>query len=502
MHELALDLQAIHKRFPGVVANAGVDLRVRPGTVHALVGENGTGKTTLMRVAYGELQPDAGEVRIWGERLGNGGPRRALHLGLGMVHQHLMLVPTLSVADNVVLGNEPTRGMALDRSRARQLVADTAARFGFRVRPEARVEDLSLGEQQRVEIIKVLSRGARVLILDEPTAVLTPQEAADLFAVLRRYVAGGNAVVLISHRLQEVLAFADVITVMRKGAVVGEVPAAQAREPELAAWIVGRAFETVENTRAKPPGEPLLVCDALHTAGAHEALHGVSLRLHAGEILGIAGVEGNGQRALADAILGLLPLRTGRIRVRDADVTTASCAARRARGLAYVPADRRRDGLVGDMRVDENLILGAQRSGRLGPGPFLSDRRVGDRARQLVERFDVRPARLDALAASLSGGNQQRLVLAREMAHAPDVLVLAQPTRGVDVGGIAFIHRTILAARDAGKAILLISADLNEILSLSDRISVLFGGRIMGTVSADRADPVQIGLWMTGGGNP
>jgi simple sugar transport system ATP-binding protein len=502
MSAFALELEDISKRFPGVVANDRVQLQVRAGSVHALVGENGAGKTTLMRIAYGMTRADHGIVRIQGLELGVGGTHRAIDLGLGMVHQHFMLVPTLSVCENVALGSEPRHGPWFDRDAARRHVIETAERFGLQLDPDARVEDLSVGEQQRVEIVKVLVRGARVLILDEPTAVLTPQEVDELFAILRRLVDEGHTVVMISHRLQEVLAFAEVITVMRDGRVVGDVVAADADAEKLAAWIVGREVPMLQRRSRRAAlqvdAEVVLRCEGLCTFGARGALHDLSLSVRRGEILGIAGVEGNGQQALANVLVGLETPTSGRLLLRDEEVTTRSTAERRRRGMAYVPADRLREGLIEAMRVDENAILGRQHEPELNRGPWLRSSRIAARALKLLRRFEVRPAIPELPAAALSGGNQQRLVVGRELERDPSFLLLAQPTRGVDVGGMQFLHECVVAARDVGRAILLISADLNEILLLADRILVLFEGRVVGEVTGDAADPAQLGMWMTG----
>ncbi len=494
----ALELERITKRFPGVAACDGVDLAVRPGSIHALVGENGAGKTTLLRIAYGEIRPDAGTVRIQGEALGTGGPARAIALGLGMVHQHFMLVPTLTVNENVVLGAEPRRGPWLDRRAASATVRTTAERFGLRVDPEARVGDLGVGEQQRVEILKVLSRGARVLILDEPTAVLAPREVQDLFAILRRLARDGHAIVLVLHRLQEVLDIADTVTVLRDGRVVTSVAAKDADVAGLARLVVGRELPALPGRRPSAAGECVLRCTDLVTAGDRAPLRGVSFEVRGGEILGVAGVEGNGQTALARALLGLEALRSGGIFLHGEEIAQRGTAARRALGMAYVPADRLLEGLVPELRVDENCILGRQRDRLLGRGPWLRRRHVLSFAAALLQRFGVRPASPELPAAVLSGGTQQRLVLGRELGSETALLVLAQPSRGVDVGGIAFLHARIQEARDAGTTVLLISSDLNEIMSLADRVLVLFRGRIAGACAAAEATPTQLGLWMTG----
>jgi len=496
MGGFALELHEITRSFPGVLANDKVTLRLRAGSIHGLVGENGTGKTTLMRIAYGSLRADSGTIHIQGQPLGERGTAGAIALGLGMVHQHFMLVPTLTVTENIVLGQEPHQGPWLDRTRARQWVTETAERFGLRIHPDARIDTLSVGEQQRVEILKVLLRGARVLILDEPTAVLTPQEVDELFRILRTLVADGHSILLISHRLQEVLALADIVTVMRRGRVVGEMPCKGAKKAELARMIVGRDVAPVLR-QERPAGDVVLQMQSVHTAGTHARLRGVDLQLRAGEVLGIAGIDGNGQTALAEVILGLMPLESGEI-LHNGAALRGSPASRRAAGIGYVPADRLREGLIPSFTLSENLLLGRQGEPALRRGPLLRQQAIESMATQLIDEFDVQPATTSTPAGMLSGGNQQRLVLARELGVDPQLLVLSQPTRGVDVGGIAFIHSRILEARQQGKAVLLISADLDEILALADRIAVLFEGRVAGIVDAAQADAQTLGLWMTG----
>ena len=496
----ALELHDITKRYASVVACDRVSLCVAPGTIHGLVGENGAGKTTLMHIASGLVLPDSGVVQIGGAVLGRGGAAAAGALGLGMVHQHFMLVETLTVAENVALGREPQRAGRFDRRAAESRVAATAARFRLAVDPRARVGDLSVGEQQRVEIIKVLSAGARVLVLDEPTAVLTPQEVEDLFRILRDLARDGHSVVLISHRLSEVLELAGIITVMRGGRVVAEMPSAGANAAELAATIVGRPLRPPPRRQARPAGAETLRLERVSTAGGRRALHDVTLSVRAGEVLGIAGVEGNGQRALLRAVLGLEPLLGGRIFLGDRDLTRASTAARRAAGIACVPEDRLGEGLVPAMHLDENLLLGHQRDRQVARHGWVDPGRVQARARAALAEYEVQPAQPELAASSLSGGNQQRVVLARELGGNPRVLLLGQPTRGVDVGGIEFLHARILAARDAGCAVLLVSADLAEIRALADRVAVLFEGRIVGWLAGDAMDPRRLGLLMTGGG--
>ncbi len=494
----ALELAGITKRYPGVLACDAVDFRVEPGSVHALVGENGAGKSTLMSIACGLVAPDAGTVHIGGELLGRRGPARARALGLGMVHQHFLLVPTLSVADNVVLGREPGRLGAYDRAAAEARVRATALRYGFDLDPRARVGDLSVGEQQRVEIVRVLDTGARVVILDEPTAVLVPQETAELVRILRDLAAAGHAIVFISHRLPEVRAIADTITVLRGGRVVETLAARAASEANLARAIVGRALAAPVVARARSVAGAVLELTDVRTAGTRGALQGVSLTVRAGEIVGVAGVEGNGQQALLRSVLGLETPRSGSIRFAAHDVTHTGVAERRRRGMAYVSDDRLGEGLVPEMTLAENLLLSTPQSDALGWRGFLRPAAWRARAAAILDAAAVRPARADRDARTLSGGNQQKVVLGRELAGAPRLLVLGQPTRGVDVGGIEFLHAQILSARDAGAAVLLVSADLAEIRALADRVVVLYGGQLRGPLDIDAATPERLGRLMLG----
>jgi len=495
----ALELQGLTKRYPGVVACDRVDLAIAPGTVHAVVGENGAGKSTLFSMAFGLVPPDAGTVRIGGALLGRGGPAEARALGLGMVHQHFLLVPTLSVTENVMLGREPGRRFLFDRAAADARVEGTAARWGLHVDPRARVGDLSVGEQQRVEIVRVLDTGARTIVLDEPTAVLTPAETDDLFRILRQLRDAGHAIVFISHRLPEVLAVADVITVLRAGRVVTTGPRAGATEASLAQAIVGRDLVPPPARTPARPGAALLELRGVSTAGERGALHGVALQVHAGEVVGVAGVDGNGQQALLRVVLGLERPCAGTVHLDGTDVTGESVAARRRAGLAYVSDDRLHEGLVPTLSLAENLLLSAPRADALTWRDWLRPAAWRVRATQELEAGEVRPPRADLPAGSLSGGNQQKLIMAREMGQAPRVLVLGQPTRGVDVGGIEFLHARVRAARAAGRAVLLVSADLNEILALADRVVVLYAGRLRGPVPIEQATPQRLGRLMTGG---
>jgi len=505
----ALELSGVTKRYGPVVANRDVDLTVSSGSVHAIVGENGAGKSTLMKVAYGQVRADAGRLALRGEDvpLARHSPAGSIARGVGMVHQHFMLVGPLTVAENLVLGREPRRGPLVDLRGASERIAELAGRFGLSVDPSARVEDLSVGEQQRVEILKVLWQGCDVLILDEPTAVLTPAEVRELFGVLRALVAEGRTVVLITHKLDEVADIADRVTVLRRGEVVGELERA-GEEPlsteAIARAMVGRPVLLEVDKAPAEPGEVVLVVEDLVVAGrgGRPAVRGVSFELRSGEVLGIAGVEGNGQTELVEALAGLRPAR-GRVRLAGADVTAAPVAARNDRGLAHVPEDRHARGLVLELSVGENLLLGRQRE--LSRGPLLDRAACAEHAARLIGEFDVRPPDPDAAVGGLSGGNQQKVVVARELTRPGNRLLLcAQPTRGVDIGAIEQIHERIVAARDAGVAVLLVSAELSEIRALADRVAVVYRGRIVETLEgaalADQAEVERLGGLMTGAG--
>lgn len=498
---VALELAGIGKSYGALAANEDVALAVAPGEIHALCGENGAGKTTLLKIAYGEVRADAGRIVLGGEAIAREAhsPARAIARGLGMVHQHFMLVGPLTVVENVVIGREPRRGAFLDLARAAAEIRAVSERLGLGVDPARRVGELSVGEQQRVEIVKVLWRGAEVLLLDEPTAVLTPPEVADLFRVLRTLSGEGKAIVLCTHKLDEVTAVADRVTVMRRGRVVAELSRGETTAEAIARAMVGRELAAEAPFRPATHGEVAFAVEGLRVArrGAADAVRGVSLEVRAGEILGIAGVEGNGQSELALALAGLQPAAAGTVRLAGRDVTRARPAARAAAGLAHVPEDRHRRGLVLDFTVAENLILGRQRelAGRFG----LSRARVAAHARALIERFDVRPADPAAVAATLSGGNQQKVVIARELSRPGlKVLLAAQPTRGVDAGASERIRAQILAARDAGAAVLLVSSDLAELRALCDRIAVMYRGELAATLPRGEATDEALGALMTG----
>ncbi len=497
-----LELRGITKRFPGVLANDDVSVEVRAGRVVALLGENGAGKSTLMNVAYGLLGPDSGEILVDGQPVSISQPRDAIDLRIGMVHQHFMLVEPLTVTENIVLGLEPTSALGvLDRSRARSRVIELSARYGLKVDPDARIMDLSVGMQQRVEILKTLYREARILILDEPTAVLTPQEVRELFDIVRELVDEGLAVVIITHKLEEVMSFADEIVVMRAGRVVGTTTPGQCDQASLARMMVGRDVVLhVEKTPVQT-GDVLLEVSGLEVLDDRklEALRGVSFSIRAGEIVGIAGVDGNGQRELVEAVMGLRRPRKGSITLMGRDITRDDPRRTIESGVSHVPEDRHRRGLVLDFDLVENTVLGDHRRRPFSRFGVLDRAAIEREAASRIAEYDVRTPDVHVAAANLSGGNQQKLVLARELGRDPEVLVAAQPTRGLDVGAIEFVHRRILAERDAGKGVLLVSMELEEIMSLSDRILVMFEGRIAAEFEGGSVTEAELGIHMTGG---
>jgi simple sugar transport system ATP-binding protein len=498
-----LELRGITKQFPGVLANDHIDLDLRHGEVHALLGENGAGKSTLMNILYGLYRPDEGEIRIQGKPVAFSSAKDAIAQGIGMVHQHFMLIPVMTVAENIVLGTEPTEaGVMLDYSAARERVREIAKTFGFHIDPDARVQNITVGQQQRVEILKALYRRADILILDEPTAVLTPQEATELFGILKTLRTEGMSIIFISHKLNEVLEIADRISVLRRGKMIGTVPREGATEPELARMMVGR--DVVLRVEKPPPtvGEALLEISDLHVLDDREIekVRGVSLQVRAGEILGIAGVDGNGQTELIEAITGLRRPQSGTITVAGKTVTRhAHARTMLDAGVGHIPEDRQRRGLVLEFSLAENIALHDYCYPPDSERGWLFPRRMIERARRLIKEFDVRGGGPATRAGALSGGNQQKVVVAREVERDPKALVAAQPTRGLDVGAIEYVHRRLVTERDEGRAILLVSLELDEILSLSDRILVMFEGQIVGEYPPTATEE-ELGLAMIGGG--
>ncbi|WP_448003789.1 ABC transporter ATP-binding protein [Agromyces bauzanensis] len=496
---MKLELRGITKRFGSLVANDRIDLTVEAGEIHALLGENGAGKSTLMNVLYGLYQADEGEVLLDGEVQHFTGPGDAMAAGIGMVHQHFMLIPVFTVAENVMLGHESTKaGGVLDLAAAREKVNEISRRFGFHVDPDAIVEDLPVGLQQRVEIIKALSRDARVLVFDEPTAVLTPQETDELMGMMRQLKQTGTSIVFITHKLREVREVADRITVIRLGKVVGEA-APTASNAELASMMVGRAVELTVHKDEPKLGDEALVVEHLSVIDqiGHLVVNDVSFTVRRGEILAVAGVQGNGQTELTEALLGLQPRVQGSITLDGQDLMGAGVRKILDAGVGFVPEDRTEDGLVGEFTIAENLMLDRSsgppfvRAGNLQRGA------LAEFARAKVEEFDIRAQGIDEWAKQLSGGNQQKVVLARELSRELRLLVAAQPTRGVDVGSIEFIHKRIVAARDSGVPVVVVSTELDEVAALADRIMVMYRGRIVGIVPGDTPRDV-LGLMMAG----
>jgi len=500
---MKLELRGITKRFPGVIANDSVDLTVEEGQVVALLGENGAGKSTLMNVLYGLYSADEGEILIDDEPLTLGSPAESIAAGIGMVHQHFMLVPVFTVAENVILGIEPTNRIgAIKQREAEQSVRELSAQFGFDIDPHALVETLPIGVQQRVEIIKVLLRDARFLVLDEPTAVLTPQEVDDLFEIIDQLRQAGKGIVFISHKLKEALHIADRIVVMRQGKTVAEVDPADTNEQDLATLMVGRPVELVVHKEPAKAGEAILEVEHLQVFDDRNqiAVDDVSMSVRAGEIVGIAGVQGNGQTELVEAITGLRTPLAGRILLKGQDVTTLSPRQMHKRNLAHVPEDRQRSGLVLGFTVTENIVLDGYYQEPFSKGIVMDWGAASSEAERLVEQYDVRTPNVDVELKALSGVNQQKVIVAREFSRDVDFVVASQPTRGVDVGSIEYIHSRIVEERDNGAAVLIVSSELDEVMALADRLLVMFDGKIVADLDPTTVTNADVGLHMLGSG--
>lgn len=495
-----LELKNIKKTFGDCVANESVSLTIHKGTIHAIVGENGAGKSTAMKVVYGFYNPDGGEILLDGKPVTIRNPHDAIALGIGMVHQHFMLVDTMTAAENIILGAETGSAASLDLEKANEDILALSNELRLGVNPRAVIEDLSVGQQQRVELLKALYRNADLLILDEPTAVLTPQEVEEFFGILRRMKEQGKTIVIITHKLDEVLAISDEVTVMRDGRTVGHVVTSETNAQELARLIVGRdVLLRVEKTDAKPADAVLRVSD-LKVGGKHGlALDGVSFEVKSGEIVGVAGIEGNGQTELIEALAGLAKPVGGSISFSGKDVTNCTARQLKELGVAHIPEDRHKRGLLLQSDLSENSILGVHYRPPIAASGFMNSAAVGKRVSGIIEKFDVRPGDSAQSARSLSGGNQQKLVIGREFGLDPKLLLVSQPTRGVDIGAIEFIHRKLIELRDAGSAVLLVSAELEEVTALADRLLVLREGKIVGEVDPKVASVEEIGLMMTGG---
>jgi simple sugar transport system ATP-binding protein len=495
-----LEMRGIVKRFPGVLANDQVNLEVKAGEIHALLGENGAGKSTLMKILYGLYQPDAGEILLNGQSIRIHSPLDSIRHGIGMIHQHFMLVDNLTVAENVALGLPSSREPRLDLDRVSARIRELAGKYGLEVDPQATISHLAVGQQQRVEIIKALYRGAALLVLDEPTAVLTPQEVDDIFVIFRQMAADGHALIFISHKLHEILDLTDRVTVLRNGKVIGTRLTAEVTKRDLAQMMVGREV-ALERVRPEVTvGAARLKLQNVNAVSGQgtPVLRNINLDLHSGEIVGVAGVSGNGQKALAEALAGLWPVASGQILLDGQDVTHFSPAQMIEAGVSYIPEERMLDGVIKDFSVAENLILRDHAYPPYSQGIFLNFKQVAQHAGDLISRFNIKTPSKETPVKNLSGGNIQKLVLAREQTRRPHVLIAAQPTRGVDIGATEYIHTQLLQQRAEGLATLLISEDLDEIRALSDRIVVMFGGEIMGIVNNDETTVEELGLMMAG----
>ncbi len=495
-----LELKDITKRFPGVIACGGINLTLEEGEILALLGENGAGKSTLMNVLYGLYKQDEGQIFIRGEQVEITGPTDAIAHGIGMVHQHFMLIPPLTVTENVMLGDETTKGGVLNRKKVSAQVRELSERHGLSVDPDAKVEDLSVGVRQRVEIIKVLYRNANILILDEPTAVLTPQEADEFFDILQSLREQGVSIIFISHKLREVLELADRVIVIRRGQVVGETQTEHANQAKLAEMMVGRQVDLTVDKEPATIGQPVLTVSNMHALDdrLHMAVNGLDLEVNEGEILGIAGVQGNGQTELVEALTGLRTIQDGRVEIDGTDITNVSPRRVTESGIAHVPEDRQTDGLVLSFSVADNFVINTYYRAPFSKRTVIDEKAIREQADDLIEKFDIRTPSGAVPVGNLSGGNQQKVIVAREFSRPIRLLVASQPTRGLDVGSIEYIHGRLIEKRDDGIAVLLVSAELDEIMGLSDRIAIIFKGQFTAVVDAADVTKEQVGLMMAG----
>lgn len=494
-------MRGITKRFPGIIANDNINLVVKKGEIHALLGENGAGKSTLMNVLFGLYQPEEGEILINEKAVKITGPNMANELGIGMVHQHFMLVEPFTVTENIILGNEPKKGLKIDIGQATKEVEKLSQQYGLKVDPNAKIEDISVGMQQRVEILKTLYRGADILIFDEPTAVLTPQEIHELIVILKNLVKEGKTIILITHKLKEIMAVCDRVTIIRRGRVIDSVTVAETSTDELAAKMVGREVSFTVDKKPSQPKETILKVDNVTAMGSRgvNALNQLSLEVRAGEILGIAGVDGNGQSELIEALTGLRKVSSGSIFLKGKEITNQTPRLISESGLSHIPEDRHKRGLVLDFSMSENMVLETYFYPQFNKNGFLDYDAINKHASKLIEEFDVRTPSIHTAARALSGGNQQKAIIAREVNKDPDLLIAAQPTRGLDVGAIEFIHKRLIEQRDKGKAVLLLSLELDEIINVSDRIAVIYEGQIVGIVHSKETTEQELGLMMSGG---
>lgn len=501
MAETVVEMRGITKRFPGIIANDHISFAVKKGEIHALLGENGAGKSTLMNILFGLYEQDEGDILIRGEKVKIKNPNDANRLGIGMVHQHFMLVEPFTVTENIILGSEPKQGASIDMRSARKNVVEISERYGLAVDPDAKIEEISVGMQQRVEILKILYRGADILIFDEPTAVLTPQEIEELMDIMRNLIKEGKSIILITHKLKEIMAVSNVVTVIRRGKVIGTVNTADTGPNELAAMMVGKEVSFEVKKKPAAPGEVVLQIQEVTAVGNKgvKLLDGMDLDVRAGEIVGIAGVDGNGQSELIDAITGLLKIKSGKILLNNRPIENKSPRAIIEAGVSHIPEDRIKRGLVVDFTIGENMVLETYHKAPFSKGGFLNYKQVYDYAKRLIGEYDVRTPSELTPARALSGGNQQKAIIAREMDRDPDLLIAAQPTRGVDVGAIEFIHKRLVEQRDKGKAVLLLSFELDEVMQLSDRIAVIYEGKIIAVVDPKETTEQELGFLMAGG---